>query len=76
MAPVGCRYRNRSVLLYIFFEFCFTLLSELYHVHISKSRTFKEIMPMVSSLKIGIALFIQNLILPTCVAKVVKALIS
>jgi hypothetical protein len=66
-------YSFRNVALYTFFAFCYTIFSELYHVHILKSWAFKASMPLVPILKIGITPFLQNLILPPIVVKIAKS---
>ena len=62
------RYRLRNIVLFTFFAFSYTILSELYHVHILKSWAFKESMPMIPLLEIGLTPFLQNLILAPVVA--------
>jgi hypothetical protein len=67
-------YQLRNITLFTFFAFCYTILSELYHVHILKSWAFKEAMPMVPLLKIGLTPFLQSLILTPLVAKALHRL--
>lgn len=49
--------------LFTFFAFIYTVASELYHVHVLKSWSFKASMPIVPVLEIGLTPFLQNLIL-------------
>ena len=65
-------YRLRNIALFTFFAFCYTILSELYHVHILKSWAFKDSMPMVPLLRIGLTPFLQSLILTPLAAKIIK----
>ncbi len=64
------KFTWRNVALFTFFAFVYTVLAELYHVHVLGSWEFKDAMPMVSLLGIGLTPFVQNLILPPIVAKV------
>ncbi|NOZ61027.1 MAG: hypothetical protein GXO74_05055 [Calditrichaeota bacterium] len=53
----------KKIGLFTFFAFIYTVASEMYHVHILKSWSFKESMPIVPILEIGLTPFLQNLIL-------------
>ncbi len=64
------KFSWRNVALYTFSAFVYTVLAELYHVHVLGSWEFKDVMPMVPLLGMGLTPFVQNLILPPLVAKI------
>jgi len=64
------KFSWRNVAMFTFFAFVYTVLAELYHVHVLGSWDFKDAMPMVPLLGIGLTPLVQNLILPPIVVKV------
>ena len=64
------KFSWRNVLLFTFFSFSHTVIAELYHVHILGSWEYNDAMPIVPLLGIALTPFVQNLILPPLVGKV------